>query len=91
MSVSFVTPWTVAHIDRLLCLYGFSRQDYWSGLPFPTQGDLLDPGKEILSFVSPGMAGGFFTKAPSGTPMHSILHDILEKIKQLPKARHGER
>ena len=29
---------------RLLCPWGFSRQEYWSGLPFPSQGDLLDPG-----------------------------------------------
>ena len=37
---------------------GFSRQEYWSGLPFPSPGDLPDPGIEP---VSPGLAGGFFT------------------------------
>ena len=37
----------------------FSRQEYRSGLPFPTPGDLLDPGIEPTSFVSPGLAGRF--------------------------------
>ena len=38
----FVTPWTVAHQAPLSM--GFSRQEYWSGLPFPSPGDLPDPG-----------------------------------------------
>jgi len=37
-----VTPWTVAHQASLST--GFSRQEYWSGLPFPSPGDLPDPG-----------------------------------------------
>jgi len=37
---------------------GFPRQEYWSGLPFPSPGDLPNPGIETLS---PGLAGGFFT------------------------------
>ena len=40
----FVTPWTVAYQAPLSM--GFSRQDYWSGLPFPSPGDLPDPGIE---------------------------------------------
>ena len=39
----------------------FSRQEYWSGLPFPIPGDLPDPGIEPTSLVSPALAGGFFT------------------------------
>ena len=39
----------------------FSRQEYWNGLPFPSQGDLPDPGMEPTSLVSPALAGGFFT------------------------------
>ena len=39
----------------------FSRQEYWSGLPFPTPGDLPDPGIETVSLPSPALAGGFFT------------------------------
>ena len=41
---TLVTPWTGAHqAPRSM---GFSRQEYWSGLPFPSSGDLLDPGIE---------------------------------------------
>ena len=51
MSDSFVTPWTVAHQAPLSM--GFSRQEYWSGLPFPSPGDLPDPGIEPESPASP--------------------------------------
>ena len=40
---------------------GFTGQEYWSGLPFPSQGDLPDPGIEPESLKSPALAGGFFT------------------------------
>ncbi|ELR53618.1 hypothetical protein M91_05555, partial [Bos mutus] len=41
---------------------GFPRQEYWSGgLPFPSPGDLTDPGIEPTSLLSPALAGGFFT------------------------------
>ena len=40
---------------------GFSRQEYWGGLPFPPPGDLPDPGTELQSLRSPELAGGFFT------------------------------
>ena len=43
----FATPWTVAHQAPLSM--GFSRQEYWSGLPFPSPGDLPDPGIEPRS------------------------------------------
>jgi len=39
----------------------FSRQEYWSGLPFPSPGDHPDPGIEPTSFASSALAGGFFT------------------------------
>ena len=42
---------------------GFSRQEHWSGLPFPPPGDLPDPGVEP---TSPALAGGLFTTEPSG-------------------------
>ena len=57
------TPWTVTH--QALLSMGFSRQKYWSGLPFPPAGDLLDPGIKPMSLVSLALAGGFFTTAPS--------------------------
>ena len=37
---------------------GFSRQEYWNGLPCPPPGDLPDPGVEFMSLISPAMAGG---------------------------------
>ena len=43
----FATPWTVAHQAPLSL--GFSRQEYWNGLPFPPSGDLPDPGIESRS------------------------------------------
>ena len=59
-------PRTVAHQAPLSM--GFSRQEYWSGLPFPTPGDLPDPGLEPASSESPALAGRFFTTAPLGKP-----------------------
>ena len=53
-----VTPWTVAHQPPLSM--GFSRQEYWSGLPFPP-GDLPNPGIEPTSLMSPALSGRFFT------------------------------
>ena len=47
----FGTPWTVAHQIHLSM--GFSRQEYWSGLPCPPPGDLPDPGIELTSCASP--------------------------------------
>ena len=55
----FVTPWTVAHQAPLSM--GFSRQEYWSGLPFPPPGHLPNPGIEPMSLMSPALAGRFFT------------------------------
>ena len=46
---------------RLLCPWGFSRQDYRNGLPFPPPGDPPEPGIEPTSLMSPALAGGFFT------------------------------
>ena len=43
----FVTPWTVARQASLSM--GFSKQEYWSGLPFPPPGDLPDPGIKLWS------------------------------------------
>ena len=64
---SFVTPWTVAH--QVPLSMEFSRQEYWSGLPFPSPGDLPDSRMEP---VSPALAGGFFTTEPPGKPIYFI-------------------
>ena len=45
--IPFATPWTVAHQAPLSI--GFSRQEHWSGLPFPSPEDLRDPGIELRS------------------------------------------
>ena len=63
------TQWTLAHQAPLSM--EFSRQEYWSGLPFPSPGDLLDPGIEHVSLESPALAGGFFTTEPLGKPFVS--------------------
>ena len=58
----FVTPRTVAHQAPLSM--GFSRQKYWSELPFPPPEDLLDPGFKPVFPEAPALAGGFFTTEP---------------------------
>ena len=55
----FAAPWTIAHQAHLSM--EFSRQEYWSGLPFLPSGDLPDPGIEPMSLA---LAGRFFTTAP---------------------------
>ena len=55
----FVTPGTVAHQAPLSM--GLTKQEHWSGLPFPPPGDLPNSGIEPTSSVSPALAGGFFT------------------------------
>ena len=62
----FATPWTVAHQTPLSM--EFSRQEYWSGLPFPSLGDLPDPGIEPTSLASLALAGRFLTTKPPGKP-----------------------
>ena len=53
---------------RLLCPWDFSRQEYWSGLPFPSPGDLPDPGIEPVSLASPALAGRFLTTRATREP-----------------------
>ena len=55
----FVTLWTLMHQAPLSM--GFSRQEYWSGLPYPPPGDLPNPRIKPMSLMSPALAGGFFT------------------------------
>ena len=61
MSDSFATPWTVAH--QVPLSMGFSRQECWSGLPFPCPGDLPDPGIEP---GSPALQADALPSEPSG-------------------------
>ena len=56
--------WTVAH--QVPLSVGFSGQEYWSGVPFPSAGDLPKPGIELVSLVAPALADKFFTPEPPG-------------------------
>ena len=81
----FVTLWIVAHQTPLTM--GFSRQEYWSGLPRPPLGDLPDPGIEPRSPESPALAGGFFTTSVTWETLkpkelvHFNNHIFLKNLK----------
>ena len=66
----FVTPWTGAHQAPQSMV--FSRQEYWSGLPFPPPGDLPDPGIKLQSL---SLAGRFFSTEPLGS-----LHNTVKQL-----------
>ena len=63
VSSSFATPWAVAHQAPLSM--GFSKQEYWSGVPFPSPEDLPDSG---VKPASPALAGRLITSKPPGKP-----------------------
>ena len=65
------TPWTIAHQAPLPMQ--FSRQEYWSELPFTPPKDLPDPGAEP---VPPALAGGFFTTSSNYTNTFSSVHSL---------------
>ena len=60
----FLIPWSLTH-QTPLCM-GFSRQEYWSGLPCLPPRDLPYPGIKLESPVSPELAGGFYTASTTG-------------------------
>ena len=77
----FGTPWTVAY--QAPPSMGFSRQEYWSGLPFPSPGDLPNPGIEPKSEIKPGspaFQADALTSEPPGklTPWKTNLHSIFK-------------
>ena len=66
----------------------FSRQEYWSGLPFPLPEDLPDTGTERTSFMSPALAGGFLTssatwEAQYNVQMVTFVYTLLVAVKLL--------
>ena len=75
----FVTPSTVACQAPLPM--EFSKQEYCRWLPFPSSGDLPDPGIKLTSLASPVLAGRFFTTVPPGKPQEGILHNIKSSQK----------
>ena len=65
----FATPWTIAH--QAPVSMGFSRQEYWSALPFPSPGDLPNPGIEP---GSPALQADALTSEPLGKPLNGRYH-----------------
>ena len=72
LCLTLATPWTVTHQASLFM--GFSRPRYWSGLPFPSPWDLLDPGIESVSSV---LAGMLFTSVLPGKTLCTYLNLYL--------------
>ena len=72
-SVQSLSPTFCNPMDYIACQaplsMEFSRQEYWSGLPFPTPRDRSDAGIEPMSLASPAMEGGFFTTVLPGKPV----------------------
>ena len=66
----FATPWIVACQAPLSM--GFSGQEYWNGLPFPSPGHLPNPGIEPASLMSPALAGGFFTTSATWEALEQL-------------------
>ena len=59
---------------------GFLRRRYWSGLPFPSLGDLPEPG---IKSTSPAMASGFFTTEPPGKPVELNIFQLSRYVQEL--------
>ena len=83
MSASFVTPQTVACQAPLFMR--FHRQEYWSGLPFPSSRDLPDPGIKPMSSVSPALQADSLPTEPSGKHktgivLHGDSNDTTEPL-----------
>ena len=68
-------PWTVAH--QTLLSMGFSRQEYWSGLPFPSPGDLPYPGIEPRS---PTLQADTLTSVPPGKPLNTKIQSLRKPL-----------
>ena len=76
----FVTPWTVAYQAPLSM--GFSRQEYWSGLPFPSPGEFPDPGIEP---GFPALEADALISEPQGKPTKWIRVLVSVKFRNLMK------
>ena len=78
LSQLFATSQTVACQTPLFV--GFSRQEYWSGLPLPTIGDLPNPEIETMPLASPVLVGGFFTTEASGKPLNVFQFSSVQSL-----------
>ena len=70
---------------RVLCPWGFSRREYWSGLPFPPPGDLPDPGIEL---ASPALQADSLLSEPPGKSMSYSQVKMLSYLKRETKYTH---
>ena len=89
-----VTPWIVACQDPLSM--GFSRQEYWSGVPFPSPGDLSNTGIQSTPLTSQALAGGIFTtsttwRAPKDALLASQGKEGLLRNLGKKKKKKGEK
>ena len=76
----FATPWTV--VNQAPLSMEFPRQEYWSGLPFPPPGDLLDPGIES---ASPELAAASLPLSHLGSPLSiSEMSRLTYRVTELP-------
>ena len=74
----FVTPWTVFHQAPLSI--GFSSQEYWSGLPCPSPGDLPDPGIEPVSPVAPALQADSLRLSHQGSPEIQVQFSSVAQL-----------
>ena len=89
----FMTLWTVA-LQAPLSM-GFSRQEYWNGLPCPPPGDLPNAGIKPTSLISPALAGGFFTTSAGVIEIHVFSatclffqpYSVVASLKQPPMSQ----
>ena len=79
-----VTPQTIVHQAPLS--KGFTRQEYWSGLPFPSSGDLPHPG---VKPAAPALAGGFFTTGDLRSPDRRCQQSLRKRHTQLQLLHHS--
>ena len=82
----FATPWIVA--NQVPPSMEFSRQEYWSGLPFPSPGDLPDPG---IKPRSPALWADALPSEPLGKPKCTIKCDVLKPSRKPPLPRSREK
>ena len=78
----FAIPWTIAHQDPLSM--GFSRQEYWRGLPFPSPGDLPNPG---IKPRSPALQADALPSEPPEKPYTYVGQLLLSPFFQINKLR----
>ena len=85
----FVIPWTVARQAPLSM--GFSRQEYWSGLPCCPPGNLPNPGIKSASLMSPALAGSFFTTSATWRALVLCYLILYIGVRVWGEEREGER